>query len=493
MKKILFLLILSLSVVACGDKSEEPETPPPTEQPQDDTTDGGEDDSDDETDPGTGQDGEEGGEEEEAPEPENTAPVSSAGSPQTVRYGTLVTLDGSASHDPDGDAITYTWALTAPEGSEAELEGADTVSPTFTADIAGDYTAELMVSDGQTDSEAAVTTITALEPQRVAFIGGSITRDFANGWADLTGKWLDGYFAGGAEVKNIAVGGTNSEYGMYRLQRDLDGFVPDIAFIEYVINDPENRAYVQRNVDAIMYKFRTINPDILLAYVATTGVRYEEQARAGVEPDGVQIAREIAELNNVLFVDAGNALWQEIISTDTDPAQYLPDGVHPSSAGHKIYADTVSAALEKYLPTAEPYGLADSHLRGSGYGEAWLAPVTAITDTDCTAANDTLTCETGQGFSLAFFGVAIGVELLLAPDGGQMDCLIDGTTARKINFWDQWSSDRTRTGAATIVDNLTLNWHTLDCRVNDTLPTSGANTSNGHVTRITGVMLSHLQ
>jgi len=44
----------------------------------------------------------------------NQAPIANAGIDQTVPVGHAVTLDGSDSHDPDGDEITYQWI--APTG-----------------------------------------------------------------------------------------------------------------------------------------------------------------------------------------------------------------------------------------------------------------------------------------------------------------------------------------------------------------------------------------
>jgi hypothetical protein len=61
----------------------------------------------------------------------NTAPVANAGPDQTVNAGSIVTLDGSASRDPDGDPITFAW--TQPSGPSVTLSNPSTSKPTFTS------------------------------------------------------------------------------------------------------------------------------------------------------------------------------------------------------------------------------------------------------------------------------------------------------------------------------------------------------------------------
>ncbi|MBU6434633.1 MAG: hypothetical protein KJS98_15100, partial [Nitrospirae bacterium] len=83
----------------------------------------------------------------------NTAPVANAGPDQTVQMGTVVTLDGSASKDADGNVLTFQWALTAkPIGSSATLSDPTTMRPTLTIDLSGEYIAQLIVNDGTVSS-----------------------------------------------------------------------------------------------------------------------------------------------------------------------------------------------------------------------------------------------------------------------------------------------------------------------------------------------------
>ncbi len=74
----------------------------------------------------------------------NAAPVADAGTDQYVSAGT-VTLDGSGSFDPDGDAITYQWTQVA--GTTVEMTNATSARPTFVGKAGNTYGFRLMVTD----------------------------------------------------------------------------------------------------------------------------------------------------------------------------------------------------------------------------------------------------------------------------------------------------------------------------------------------------------
>ncbi len=160
----------------------------------------------------------------------NTAPVASAGSDQSVQTGSVVTLDGSASRDANGDTISYAWSLQRPAGSAAALSSATVVRPTFSADVDGVYTATLTVNDGQVNSLADQVRITAASavnraplanagPDQGVAVGAAVMLD-GRGSSDpdgdpLTYAWTLSVPAGSAAVLSSATSAT-------------PGFTPDV-------------------------------------------------------------------------------------------------------------------------------------------------------------------------------------------------------------------------------------------------------------------------
>jgi RHS repeat-associated protein len=103
---------------------------------------------------------------------DNSPPVADAGPDQKVHSGSQVTLDGSASHDADGDPLTYQWSLTGkPEGSTAALSDPTAVKPSFNIDILGNYVGQLIVRDGKVNSAPDTVVLTGENVRPVAVPG----------------------------------------------------------------------------------------------------------------------------------------------------------------------------------------------------------------------------------------------------------------------------------------------------------------------------------
>ncbi|GAB3266278.1 hypothetical protein GCM10027347_34190 [Larkinella harenae] len=100
-------------------------------------------------------------------DPESTV-TAKAGADQDVQVGETVKLDGSASTDSKGAALTYQWTVaTKPAKSTAAITGATTAKPTFVPDEVGEYELELTVSNANGTSKDKVK-LTASVAQPIA-------------------------------------------------------------------------------------------------------------------------------------------------------------------------------------------------------------------------------------------------------------------------------------------------------------------------------------
>lgn len=101
------------------------------------------------------------------------APLANAGAGQTVQYGSMVQLAGSAT-DPQGLQPELKWALISkPASSSALLSGSTIANPTFIADMPGVYVAQLIASTESSASAPSTVTIATSNTRPVANAGGN--------------------------------------------------------------------------------------------------------------------------------------------------------------------------------------------------------------------------------------------------------------------------------------------------------------------------------
>ena len=96
-----------------------------------------------------------------APVP-NQSPSASAGADiQASLSSNGINLDGSASSDPDGDALQFSWAITSlpSAGAVASLDDANTANPTLQTLVPGVFEVELTVTDGRGGSSTDSVTL----------------------------------------------------------------------------------------------------------------------------------------------------------------------------------------------------------------------------------------------------------------------------------------------------------------------------------------------
>ena len=113
--------------------------------------------------------------------PTNKNPIANAGPASSIVVGDSATLDGSASSDPDGIIVSYSWDF----GDGTTGSG---VKTTHIYNVVGVYTVTLTVRDNLGATGTATTTVTVKENQKPVANAGSSRKIFAGRVVDFDGS-----------------------------------------------------------------------------------------------------------------------------------------------------------------------------------------------------------------------------------------------------------------------------------------------------------------
>jgi lysophospholipase L1-like esterase len=301
----------------------------------------------------------------------------------------------------------------------------------------------------------------------VVYFGGSITE--AAGWRVQTAEWLRNYFENEAIIEvNASIGGTNSEFGAYRFDRDVAPHNPDLVFVEFAVNDSgSDSMQIIRAMEGIVRKIwqNNLKTDICFIYTVKAdkfdsvsppnlfkSVRAMEVIANYYGIPSINFGSEIAEMikKGNLITEGGSAFL------DTTPV-FSSDGVHPHlETGHKIYTEIFTEAFQitaaysdknrrKLSKPLHQDNLCDAKLEkipGNAFYGEW-EEINEENNDFYQSFGDRIpgtmmTKKTGDSISFRFTGDRIGLTDVIGPKSGYLLMKIDNKAADTIKRFDSY-------------------------------------------------------
>lgn len=178
----------------------------------------------------------------------------------------------------------------------------------------------------------------------IGFLGGSITQGavaeyHSNCYAHLVFEWWERRFPKTAfTYANAGIGGTTSQFGAARVDRDLMVYHPDMVFIEFSVND-ENTPFFKETYEGLV---RRVWKDPLAPAVALIhNIMYDKGTTAQ------EIHQSIGEHYDLPCVCMKTTIYEEVKSGRIANREITPDDLHPNTEGHALVASVIIDFLEK--------------------------------------------------------------------------------------------------------------------------------------------------
>jgi hypothetical protein len=322
------------------------------------------------------------------------------------------------------------------------------------------------------------------EKVTIAYLGGSITAQ--PGYRVLSEKWFEEQYPK-ADIKGIhaAIGGTGSNLGVFRLQKDVLDHNPDLVFVEFAVNDSgASPTQITQCMEGIVRQTwsKLPNCDIVFVYtIVESNIKNLNEGKMkrsasvmeavadqygvpsihmGVEAaklvrEGKMVMKDAGAQMTAVSGDAVNFDARELPMTADGKIVFAKDGVHPyTNTGHHLYM----LAIERSIPAIKAAG----KTTGAHTIPAPLDPnnwekakMIALTSSMITGDATELPKDQGLGksfgsrmpsvwelkpgaeLSFKFKGSTIYMYDILGPNCGIVEVNVDGQT-RKVKRMDRY-------------------------------------------------------
>lgn len=183
----------------------------------------------------------------------------------------------------------------------------------------------------------------------LVFIGDSITQ----GW-EGEGKDVWSRFYAPRHAINLGIGGDRTQHVLWRLDHgNLKGLRPKAAVVMIGTNNSNGEdntvAEIAEGVAAIVSKLRASLPDTRVLLLAIFPRGEKPNAQRGKLCQINQVLQKLDDGTNVVFLDLGHRFLD---SDGTLPKEIMPDFLHLSPAGYRIWAEAMEPKLASLLATA---------------------------------------------------------------------------------------------------------------------------------------------
>ena len=195
----------------------------------------------------------------------------------------------------------------------------------------------------------------------IAYLGGSITEGsgasvYTHRYATkLTKQYFQEKFPNKRVTEvNGGVGGTPSNLGLFRVDKDIASKNPDVVFVEFAVNDAgRQEADIMQNMEGIVRQLARLpkQPVVIFLYTAKNDFAQVDKSIEAQQKVADHYGIATINLNSYVrnLVNAGTIIWNDKnVNGETNKDKwYSGDGVHPNDKGYQLYVDYIMELFNK--------------------------------------------------------------------------------------------------------------------------------------------------